>query len=312
MMGRALCLAVAGLFFVPTAAWGQAAAWDPVPAPPPTSPQGAPATIDADHLLAFTLDEAALKDRLADAPAAGLRGARSLAPVPSCSPCPPRTARCSGSSAESPVMEPELGGQAPGEQEYAGVASTIRRPPCAPTQPAGVPRLGPRGQGAWYIDPYYHPERERLRSYYGRDLVAEPDVTFVEPDPEVETDPANCGALPAPVGPEITAHVPARAPHRPEYAAYFGTPNVTAAKVTLINRVDQVYEDETAISMVLIGEDDKLNLDTAAKISGPNGRAAPPVLHGCGRRAPAPAPRRPANTSSTPMVGVPATTSDTS
>ena len=34
----------------------------------------------------------------------------------------------------------------------------------------------------------------------------------------------------------------------PTYATYFGGPqNVTAAKVTLMNRVDQIYEDETAI-----------------------------------------------------------------
>ena len=44
-------------------------------------PQGAPAEIDADHLLAFSLDAAALKDRLADAPAAGLRS-RALARPP--------------------------------------------------------------------------------------------------------------------------------------------------------------------------------------------------------------------------------------
>ena len=31
-----------------------------------------------------------------------------------------------------------------------------------------------------------------------------------------------------------------------------------------MNRVDQIYEDESAIRMVLIGDNDKLNLDTAA------------------------------------------------
>ncbi len=51
----------------------------------------------------------------------------------------------------------------------------------------------------------------------------------------------------------------------PSYATYFGgSANVTAAKVTLINRVTQVYEDETSIRLVLINATDELNLNTAA------------------------------------------------
>jgi hypothetical protein len=58
----------------------------------------------------------------------------------------------------------------------------------------------------------------------------------------------------------------------PSYATYFGGPaNVTAAKVTLINRVTQVYEDETSIRLVLINATDKLNLNTAAQMTGANG-----------------------------------------
>ena len=58
----------------------------------------------------------------------------------------------------------------------------------------------------------------------------------------------------------------------PGYANYFGgSANVTAAKVTLINRVTQVYETETSIRMVLIAGNDALNLDTAAQMTGTNG-----------------------------------------
>jgi hypothetical protein len=59
----------------------------------------------------------------------------------------------------------------------------------------------------------------------------------------------------------------------PSYAAYFGgnPASVTAAKVTLMNRVTQVYEDETSIRLVLIDGTDALNLDTAAKMTGANG-----------------------------------------
>jgi hypothetical protein len=57
----------------------------------------------------------------------------------------------------------------------------------------------------------------------------------------------------------------------PSYAAYFGAANVTAAKVTLMNRVNQVYETETSIRMVLIDGNDALNLNTAAQMTGANG-----------------------------------------
>jgi hypothetical protein len=57
----------------------------------------------------------------------------------------------------------------------------------------------------------------------------------------------------------------------PSYATYFGPENVTAAKVTLINRVTQIYEDETSIRLVLINNTDALNLNTAADMTGANG-----------------------------------------
>ncbi|MDQ1812437.1 M12 family metallo-peptidase [Massilia sp. CCM 9210] len=58
----------------------------------------------------------------------------------------------------------------------------------------------------------------------------------------------------------------------PSYAKHFGGPaNVTAAKVTLINRVSQVYEDETSIRMVLIDATDALNLDSDAQMTGVDG-----------------------------------------
>lgn len=59
----------------------------------------------------------------------------------------------------------------------------------------------------------------------------------------------------------------------PSYATYFGGDpvNVLAAKTSLINRVTQIYEDETSIRLVLINDSDKLNLDTAAKMTGTNG-----------------------------------------
>ena len=63
----------------------------------------------------------------------------------------------------------------------------------------------------------------------------------------------------------------------PSYANFFGAANVTAAKVALVNRVTQIYEDETSIRLVLIGNNDVLNINTVADMNnagGPCGDAA--------------------------------------
>jgi len=57
----------------------------------------------------------------------------------------------------------------------------------------------------------------------------------------------------------------------PAYATFFGPANVTAAKVQLMNRVNQIYEDDLSVRMVLVANNDVLNLNTAAQFSGANG-----------------------------------------
>lgn len=58
----------------------------------------------------------------------------------------------------------------------------------------------------------------------------------------------------------------------PGYAAYFGgPPNVTPAKVTLMNRVNQIYQEDMSILMVLVTDNDLLNLDTWTQAIAPNG-----------------------------------------
>jgi len=57
----------------------------------------------------------------------------------------------------------------------------------------------------------------------------------------------------------------------PSYASFHGAANVTAAKVVLMTRVNQVYEDDLSIRMVLIAGTDALNLNTAAQATGANG-----------------------------------------
>ena len=131
---------------------------------------------------------------------------------------------------------------------------------------------GPGGTRAWYVDPAYDGRGTTTHlSYYGADVArsAEP---FVERD-LVDTA-RTIAAAPAARAPGAQVQ---RRTYRlafvtdPTYAAYFGSPNVLAEKVTLVNRVDQVYNDDLAIRLVLIDGTDRLNLDTTAKATGTGG-----------------------------------------
>lgn len=223
----------------------------------------------------FRLDEPRIADVLDEAPADDPPSA-ATDPAPIALPAPDgSTQRFALTSVE--VMAPELAAEHPEIQTYAGQgiddpASTVRI-----TQSSLGFQASVRGGeiGAWYIDPVYHRDQSLYSSYFGRDL-----VNRHGPLREAE------GALPA-----STRHAAARQTDSasrasvgstlrtyrlalisdPGYATYFGAAGVTAAKVALINRVDQVYEDELAIRMVLIAANDDLNLNTYADAIAPNG-----------------------------------------
>ena len=82
-------------------------------------------------------------------------------------------------------------------------------------------------------------------------------------DDDPTTDP--------PTGPELRTYRLAMITD-PGYSAFFGGPaNVTAAKVALMNRVNQVYEDDLTIRMQFIANNDLLNLNDYGTASAPNG-----------------------------------------
>jgi hypothetical protein len=82
-------------------------------------------------------------------------------------------------------------------------------------------------------------------------------------DDDPTTDP--------PTGPELRTYRLAMITD-PGYAAFHGgTANVTAAKVALMNRVNQLYEDDMTITMQLVANNDLLNFDTWDEAIGPNG-----------------------------------------
>ncbi len=192
--------------------------------------------------------------------------------------CPRRTAATSASPCRRrSIMEPGARRQAPGDQDLlAASASTIRARRRGRQHAARLPRLGPLGLAAPGTSTRTTTSTTASTSATSPRTSPTPATTFVEQGPEGESDPLGVGIKSsdaAAPGDEVKLRTYRLAlVTDPSYATYFGgSANVTAAKVTLMNRVDQIYEDETAIRMVLIADNDKLNLDTAAQMTGANG-----------------------------------------
>ena len=250
------------------------ALWAHVAGTPRPVRAGARPAIRADRFRSFRLNRAGMRGALARAPRETALAAR---PFVVSLPAP-------GGGFQrftlelSPVMEPALARKHPGIKTFSGSgiddpAATIR----ADIGPLGFHASVRSPKGSWYIDPYYRKDQSLYVSYYGRDL-DNVHGAVIQRDPlgEEELEAFAEGlaeALDVPEGPIVT-----RRTYRlallsdPTYATYFGGPAfVTAAKVTLVNRVNQIYEDETAVRMILIGNNDLINLDTPAQMTGPNG-----------------------------------------
>ncbi|MGI5147928.1 M12 family metallo-peptidase [Plantactinospora sp. CA-294935] len=176
---------------------------------------------------------------------------------------------------DSPVMAPGLAARHPEIRTYAGrglddPTATVR----ADLTPLGFHASVRSERGVWYVDPYSRQDQARYASYYVKDAT-NPDGPFVEREDVAHAAEAHAdelGAAPGAAGGDVTLRTYRLAlVTDPSYASYFGAANVTAAKVTLVNRVTQIYEDETAIRLVLVDETDKTNLNTPAEATGPDG-----------------------------------------
>ncbi|SCL19182.1 Putative Ig domain-containing protein [Micromonospora pallida] len=249
--------------------------WHKVDGKPAASKNGRQASVHAERLAAYTLDRAALKNTLDRAPqeqARALRQARQVISLPA-----PDGSFQRFALVESPVMEAGLAAAHPEITTYAGKgvddpSATIR----ADLTPLGFHASVRSSAGAWYIDPYYHRDQSLYASYFARDLV-DRHGEFVERE-DVESaahaleDEVAGAQADTPAGPAVRLRTYRVAlVTDPSYATFFGPENVTAAKVTLMNRVTQIYEDETAIRLVLINDTAKTNLNTPALATEPNG-----------------------------------------
>jgi hypothetical protein len=236
------------------------------------------ADIRTNHFAGFSLNRDLMKSGLDRAPqATGLAPAAVIIPTPA------------GdfqrfTMVDAPVMEPGLAAAHPEIRTFAGKGiddptATVR----ADLTPLGFHASVRSKLGSWFVDPYFHADQSLYASYYGHDLAS--------PGPLVERE--DIEQLIQDLPPALTEPVVKLRTYRfalvtdPSYATFFGAENVTAAKVTLMNRVAQVYEDETAIRLLLINDTDKTNLNTAAMATEPNGPCGaaacytPAQLAGC-------------------------------
>jgi hypothetical protein len=234
------------------------------------TPSAAGAAVKPAEFRAFTLDQSDLRASLRSAP----KGARSAAASSTVLSLPgPHGDTQRFRVYESSIMEAGLAAKHPEIKTYAGrgiddpTASIV-----ADTSPLGFHASVRSAGGGWYVDPYYRQDKGVYVSYFTRDVSQDAAHEILQREPVVESPAGQAFSAGAVAGPEIQLRTYRLALITdPSYATYHGVANVTAAKVTLMNRVNQIYETESAIRMVLIADNDKLNLNTPALATGANG-----------------------------------------
>ncbi|WP_370248862.1 reprolysin-like metallopeptidase [Nocardioides sp.] len=178
------------------------------------------------------------------------------------------------------TMEPGLAAAHPNIRTFSGTGLDDDTRLALDVAPTGV-HAYVRGSvgGGWFLDPAYNARGTDLHLSYVAAALPRPQARRAEGAVRALRELAESRAdSRAARGPDRTAgrRVVARTYrlallNDPTYAAYFGSANVLAEKVTLINRVNAIYGDDLAVRLVLIDGTDRLNLDTQAAATGPDG-----------------------------------------
>jgi hypothetical protein len=203
------------------------------------------AEIRTDRFAGFTLDRPAMQSRLGEDSAAQ----EMVLPTP-------EGTFQRFTVVDAPVMEEGLAAAHPEIKTYSGKGiddptASLR----ADMTPMGLHASVRSERGQWFVDPYFQRDQSLYASYYGHD-VQNPVGPLKERDFQAGMEKQIQAALAA-KGPLVKLRTYRLALITdPSYATYFGAENVTAAKVTLVNRVAQIYEEETAIRLLLINDTD--------------------------------------------------------
>ena len=274
----ALILPAAASADVTAGAWQQISAAAP---PPLAHPE---ALLTPKRFAAFRLDLGTVRNALAGSPSE----ASTTAPRTIAIPAPDGTLQRFAVT-RSAVMTRALARRHPEIRTYAGrglddPTATVR----LDTTPLGFHAAVRSDRGSWFVDPQYAGSVTRY-AVYARGSLPGPRDGFEEVG--VERDEAQATAKEKRAGtkpPRLTRRNyrlalvtdPSYAqnsgaadgldPADPKYASKLNG-RVTAAKATLVNRIDQLYEDDFGLRMLLIAATDRLNLNTAELATGPNG-----------------------------------------
>ncbi|WP_395690814.1 M12 family metallo-peptidase [Nocardioides sp.] len=233
-------------------------------------PSGPHVRVAPKHYTAFRVHPGQVRAALAGAPAAGSqRTAAITLPTP--------TGGIEHFAVQrTQLMQPKLAAAHPEISTWAGFSTDHRGTSVAlDVTPMGLHasvRPGD-GQGAWYVDPAYNTRGTTTHlSYYGGALQQQ-TKQFVEREmPAVKKAIAHRSSARAASTATVTQKTYRLALITdPTYASYFGAANVTSEKVTLLNRVNQIYNDDLAINLQLVNDNDRLNLNTWDEATGPNG-----------------------------------------
>jgi hypothetical protein len=238
---------------------GDGALFTPLPGFRP--PQGEHVGVRPTEFAAYHVDLTGVRDRLAGG------GSRSIA-IPD-----PDGVPTTFTAVEAPVLEPRSQAEHPEIRTYAGRAtdgSTIR----LSLTTLGLSAMVRRPDGsAWYVDPVAdRADEDRVLSYYGSAVPRAPEP-FVEPQLARighQPRPGDAKNLAVPGGVVSTHTYRLALLNDPSFADYYGTANVLSAKVAIVNRVNEIYSSDLAVTF-LLDANPVLNLDTDAKAIEPNG-----------------------------------------
>ncbi len=169
---------------------------------------------------------------------------------------------------ESPIMESELAAKFPMIKTYFGTSVSSKSTARLDLTPEGFHGLIQSDKGQIYIDPYATNQREIYISYYLKDLLATQKEPFIcgnktlDPSELLHNDFSNSDLPKRRFGGEpvkLRTYRIAIAANA-EFTAYHGgkVSDATAAIVTIVNRLNQIFNVELAIKLVLINNNDKL------------------------------------------------------
>jgi hypothetical protein len=264
----ALALPAAASADATSSAWQRISVTTPAPLAHPE------ALLTPKRFAAFRLDLGALRGALS--------GASGTVAIPS-----PDGSLQRFAVTRSAVMTPKLAKAHPEIRTYAGrgiddPTATVR----LDTTPLGFHASVRSDRGSWFVDPQFAGSATRY-AVYARGSLPKSLNVFEEAGVEdhAQRQQARAAApkpqklkrrnyrlalVTDPTYAQNSGAADGLDPADPKYAEKLNA-RVTAAKVTLMNRVNQLYEADFDARMLLIGATDRLNLNTAALATGPNG-----------------------------------------